>query len=246
MSDKSSSNQTSCQEETQTTDCPSDDWSIVGPERAWYRRGKYFIKRSLRPSEYITTLRGNVHVPRLGKERLQNEAASMQFIGRVSNIPVPQIYGAFEVDDSFFIIMEFIEGVPLAKIPEDRKHVVHAEIQQHVATLQTITSTTLGGPSGVIIPPYRVMHEMGRIRDDWALRAGDEEYAFCHNDLSTSNILVDPETLKIQAIIDWEYAGFYPAYFEGQFWRRPGPSVALEGEEDDVQRLVRFLESKAE
>lgn len=223
---------------------PSDDWSCVGPERAWYQRGKFFIKRSLRPSEYFTNVRGTLHVPRLGKERLQNEAASMQFIARASNIPVPQIYGAFEVDDSFLLIMEWIEGVALAKIPEDQQHLVYAEIQQHLATLQSITSSRLGGPSGMIIPPSRVMEKTGR--DQWTFRPSNEEYVFCHDDLSVSNIIVDPKTFKVNAILDWEYAGFYPAYFEGQFWRRRGPSVALEGEEDDVPRLVEFLSSQAE
>lgn len=41
---------------------------------------------------------------------------------------------------------------------------------------------------------------------------------------------VDPQTLKVKAIIDWEYAGFFPAQFEGMYFRRPGPSVALGGE----------------
>ena len=38
---------------------------------------------------------------------------------------------------------------------------------------------------------------------------------FCHNDFSTHNVIVNPSTLKVNAIIDWEYAGFYPVEFEG-------------------------------
>ena len=34
------------------------------------------------------------------------------------------------------------------------------------------------------------------------------DLVFCHNDLSANNVIVDPKTLKIAAIIDWEYAGF--------------------------------------
>ncbi|KAG8405238.1 hypothetical protein J3458_021903 [Metarhizium acridum] len=69
------------------------------------------------------------------------------------------------------------------------------------------------------------------------------EYVFCHNDLGQHNVIVDPETLKIQAIIDWEFGGFWPAWFERPFWKRPGPSVAVEGEEDDVQRCRDWLMS---
>lgn len=59
----------------------------------------------------------------------------------------------------------------------------------------------------------------------------------CHNDFST-HVIVDPATLKVKAVIDWEYAGFYPFEFEGLYFRRPGPSVALEGEVNDEDDLV--------
>lgn len=67
------------------------------------------------------------------------------------------------------------------------------------------------------------------------------DLCFCHNDLSTYNVIVDPESLKINAIIDWEYAGFYPETFEGHFFRRNAPSVAQEGEEDDTEKLLKLL-----
>lgn len=74
------------------------------------------------------------------------------------------------------------------------------------------------------------------------MREGEgEEYCFCRNDLSQHNVIVDPGTLKISAIIDREYAGFWPEYFEGAFYERPGPSAALDAEVDDVPRLLRFL-----
>ena len=65
-----------------------------------------------------------------------------------------------------------------------------------------------------------------------------KDLVFCHNDLSTHNVIVDPETLAVKAIIDWEYAGFFPEEFEGMFFRRSGPSVALEGEVNDEKKLL--------
>lgn len=84
----------------------------------------------------------------------------------------------------------------------------------------------------------------------WSLRPPEsDEYVFCHNDLTHSKVIVDPESLKINAIIDWEYAGFYPEYFEGRFYQRTGtgatPSVAIEGEPDNVLRLLDFLDSQS-
>lgn len=71
-------------------------------------------------------------------------------------------------------------------------------------------------------------------RDAWTLRASEsEEFVFCNNNLSQQNIIVNPQSLKILAIIDWEYAGFYPEFFERPLYKLLGPSVALDGEVDD-------------
>lgn len=211
-------------------------------ERAYYHCGNFFIKRGLRPSEYKTTIRGTKHIPRLGKERLQNEAAALRFIRRVSNIPVPTLYGAFEVDDSFIIITEHVDGVPMSGLSEDQKSVVRTEVEQHLATLRAIKSTTMGGPSGIVLPPYRVMRLSDK--NEWPHKVSKGgKYVFCHNDLAQHNIIVDPRTLKIQAIIDWEYAGFFPEKFEWPFYERRGPSIALDGEHDDSAELLQFMEA---
>lgn len=200
------------------------------------------IKRSLRPSKFKTGYKG-LHIPRLGKERLRNEAASLRFLRRASNIPVPIVYGAFEIDDAFFLITEFVDGTVMSELKEEEKRVISAELNQHLATLHEIKSREIGGPSGILIPPYRVMYHIKN--DIWpAQTSANPEYVFCHNDLSQGNVIVDPKTLKIKAIIDWEYAGFFPEYFEAPFYERYGPSVAINGEHDDVSQLLRFLYAK--
>ena len=68
-----------------------------------------------------------------------------------------------------------------------------------------------------------------------------EDLVFNHGDFSTYNVIVDPLTLKVKAILDWEYAGFYPEQFEGNFFERVGPSVALGGEENDEGRLLDIM-----
>lgn len=206
-------------------------------ERAYYHQGKFFIKRALRPSEYKTSLNGTKIVPRINKERLQNEAAAMRFIRQRTNIPVPNF-----VDECFMLIMEHVDGVPMSRLPEDQKSIVITEVEQHLATLRAIKSDTLGGLSGVVVPPYRAMAISER--DDWPRQVvKHRDYVFCHNDLSQHNVVVDPDTLKIRAILDWEYAGFFPEYFEGPFYKRPGPSIAFNGERDDAAELLQFLNS---
>lgn len=211
-------------------------------ERKYYRRGNVFIKRSLRPAEFRTGYRG-LHILRLGKERLQNEAESLRFIRRVTNIPVPTILCDFEDDGAYYLITEYIEGVGMSELSEEQKKTVGGELLQHLATLQTLKSQTIGGPSGLVIPPYRVMR--GTESDDWHLTTSEhEEYVFCHNDLSQQNVVVDPNNLKINAIIDWEYAGFYPRFFKAPFYRRLGPSTAIHDEVDDTPELIKFLTSR--
>ncbi|KAJ5249290.1 hypothetical protein N7468_000741 [Penicillium chermesinum] len=219
---------------------PSPDGCIgVTFERGYYHFDRIFIKRSLRPSEFKTSQRG-LHVPRLGKERLQNEAETLRFIQRKTNIPVPTVYGAFDMDDSYYLITEYIRGTPMSQLSDDEKEIVRDEISQHLATLRELKSDTIGGPAGIVIPPYRVMRRTDN--DVWPKKSSQTtEYVFCHNDLSQPNIIVDPDTLKIRAIIDWEYAGFFPQYFEAPFYERLGPSVPIGGEKDDVDDLLEFL-----
>ncbi|UNI20100.1 hypothetical protein JDV02_006224 [Purpureocillium takamizusanense] len=211
-------------------------------ERKYYQRGSAFIKRSLRPNEFRTGYRG-LHVPCLGKERLMNEGESLQFVRQHTDIPVPTVYCHFEDDGAYYLITEYIEGVSMSELSEAKKAVVYKELESQLSKLKMLKSYRIGGPSGIVIPPYRVMRCIET--DHWDLRVSDqEEYVFCHNDLSQQNVIVDPDTLGIKAIIDWEYAGFFPPQFEFPFYSRLGPSSAINGEVDDSQDLLRFLRSQ--
>jgi aminoglycoside phosphotransferase (APT) family kinase protein len=210
-------------------------------ERKYYHCQGVFIKRSLRPREFRTGHAG-LHVPRLGNETLKNEAACMRYIHEHTKIPVPQLYCDFEDDEAHYLVMEYVEGESMSSLREDQKLVVQEELQKHLAVLRTLRSTRMGGPTGIVIPPYRV--ERQTASDDWQLRSSNvDDFVICHNDLSQHNIVVDPDTLKINAILDWEYGGFFPSNFEMHFFNRPGPSVALGNELDDSLELLQLLES---
>ncbi|KAL2153511.1 hypothetical protein VTH82DRAFT_4666 [Thermothelomyces myriococcoides] len=212
-------------------------------DRKYYRRGNAFIKRCLRTRELPHGPQG-IQIPRLRMESLKNEAATLRFLRRYTDIPVPLLFCDFEDDDAYYVITQYIDGVSMAELPEHQKAVVIAELEGYLAELKLLRSNRMGGPTGIVIPPYRVLCEAER--DDWSqLRPSDrDEYVFCHNDCSQHNVIVDPSTLKIAAIIDWEYAGFYPECFEFPFYRRNGPSVALGEEEDDTFVLLDFLNSR--
>ncbi|EZF33165.1 hypothetical protein H109_06543 [Trichophyton interdigitale MR816] len=218
------------------------DCISITHERKYYRSGVSFIKRSLRPKEWqVSQFKGTIHVPRKGRERILNEAATLQFLKENSTIPIPQLYCCFEDDDAVYLVMEYVEGVSMDRLTEDQRARVEGELEKHIQDLHALRSSRTGGPTGLVIPPYRAMQKS--FNENWEPQQSDkDEFVFCHNDLSQHNVIVDPNSLKIRAIIDWEYAGFYPAYFDRLFFRRKGPSVAVDGETDDSEILLDFLQ----
>ncbi|CZT02513.1 uncharacterized protein RAG0_09645 [Rhynchosporium agropyri] len=207
-------------------------------ERKYYRKGDMFVKRCLRNSEYRTGYRG-LYIPKLGMERLRNEAASLLFVQESTNVPVPRLYDHFDHDGAYYIAMEYTEGVCMSSLAEDQKEAVVKQIETHLSTLHNLKSTKIGGPSGIIVPPYRIVEKTED--QTWNLPTEGRLYSFCHMDLSQHNVIVDPETLKINAIIDMEYSGFWPEQFDLPFYRRLGPSVARDSEIDDTLELLEFL-----
>ena len=121
-------------------------------ERKYYQQEGAFIKRSLRPREFRTGYRG-LHVPRVGKERLKNEAESLLFIREHTDIPVPTVYCHFEDDEAYYLIVEHVEGESMADLTEPQKAIVGEELKRHLATLRTLKSNRMGGPGGYIYPP---------------------------------------------------------------------------------------------
>ena len=66
-------------------------------------------------------------------------------------------------------------------------------------------------------------------------RAYQHDVVFSHADLSFENILVDPQTGRVTAIVDWAMAGWWPEYWEyrkAMFGSRTGEAwwVQLVGE----------------
>ena len=234
----------------------------ITTERKYSKCANTWIKRSLRPSEWqIDPFAGTLVVPRFEMERIFNEAAAMKFIAEKTNIPVPKLYGCFGDDGAAYLVMEYIEGVTMNGLDENERKIVETKLEGYIETLRSLNSAVRGGPSGLVrirfifllgnslscvnvvrevLPTYRVMVKAAR--QEWKTKCRKaEDLVFCHNDFSTHNVIVDKATLQVKTVIDWEYAGFYPREFEGMYFRRPGPSVALEGEVNDEDHLLSIL-----
>ncbi|KAI0056442.1 kinase-like protein [Artomyces pyxidatus] len=224
------------------------DCLAITHEKKYYcvegSHGNCYVKRSVTRDEWITNWKGEIVDPRMPMERLKNEVAAINFVRTHTNIPIPTVRAAFEDRGCYYIITDEVPGVSLSQLPDAQKAMVIEEIERHLAVLRGITSTTMGGFCGAACVPYRLAMALspGELAALTFKEDVPHELVLCHNDLGQHNVLVDEETLKITAIIDWEYAGFYPREFEAAFFKRRGPSAALKGEEDDVPRLLTLLD----
>jgi aminoglycoside phosphotransferase len=110
-------------------------------ERKYYCRDNVF-KRSLRAAEFRVGYCG-LYIPRLPKERLINEAESLQFIRRVTNIPVPSVLCDFEDNGAYYLITEYVDSVAMSELSEEQEEHVCIELHQHLTTLYDLKSKLL-------------------------------------------------------------------------------------------------------
>lgn len=221
---------------------------VVLADKKYFHVGQWFMKRTLRRHEWQSVPDGTLVIPPTTyPQRWTNDAANLRFLRKVTNIPLPPAECIFEDDGAFYFQSQFVEGVSMKELKEEEKQTVARELEQYVEVLRSLRSDLPGVPGEELLcPPQRVTNGQWKPNSCWKPRHGKGEYVFCHNDLGQHNVIVDPETIKIKAIIDWEFGGFWPAWFEKPFWRRPGPSVNLAGEHDDVHLCRDWLMTHCE
>ncbi|KFY75637.1 hypothetical protein V499_04396 [Pseudogymnoascus sp. VKM F-103] len=207
-----------------------------------------FIKRTLRRSEWMYNMTGNLVVPSTTmRYRLENEASCLKYLA-TTNIPIANLQGIFQDDGAMYLMTQYIEGVSMTHLEPEQKSIVKRELEGYLDMLKSLKSKTPGIPGSTLIcPHYRFFKDqrkmsVWRIKDNVQLGDGEEEFVFCHNDLGQHNVIVDPETLKIKAIIDWEFSGFFPGWFEAAFWEKPGPANNVGNEDRLREWLVKWCD----
>lgn len=163
-------------------------------------------KRSFRPAEYKLTQRNEPYIPPLGFERLANEAACPRFVREKTNFPVPEVLQACEDNGAFVLVTRRLLGVETHDLSPEHQAVVMKDVQGYIEVLQKLRSDCLGGPTGLICPPERGTQYFP-IDQKWSASSlsAEPDSVFCHCDLSQSNIIVNPESSKVEGAIDWEY-----------------------------------------
>ena len=193
-----------------------------------------------------TDLEGKTQTPWMSKERLVNEYTTLEYIAERTTIPVPKPLHLGYVNGCLAMTTEWVDGVPFDDLDPQIRSTLY--LDEYVRTtvlpqLSALRSPTSGTIRGVVLPPRRVFDNYPQRR--WCPRTSEkEEYHFTHNDLSQHNFLCNEKTGKVEAVIDWEFAGYYPSFFEAPLWR--APYYEIEDDPEETGKLLEFLEPTAQ
>jgi serine/threonine protein kinase len=84
-------------------------------------------------------------------------------------------------------------------------------------------------PFEITLQIYDIVIALYRQSESSKLRPSSETFHFAHGDFSGCNVLIDPETGAVTGVIDWEMAGFRPAWLA---------AVAAAWFDDDYERFL--------
>lgn len=132
-----------------------------------------------------------------------------------------------DINDSPVLVTKIVDGKTLSDLDDEQRVIaikaVKEQMEPHIMPeLHKLRRNIIGSvePGLPLMPPAPIMYWTREVQKDWKrITSEDPSFVFCHTDLSRSNIIIDPETCEIVAIIDWEYAGFGPEWFERKLWR---------------------------
>ncbi|KAJ8129993.1 hypothetical protein O1611_g3640 [Lasiodiplodia mahajangana] len=200
-------------------------------------------------------------------ERIANEVNALRLVSERTTIPVPRIIDQGKnPDGTQYLVTQRINGIPLHQLldtgcplPEGKKHTAvklckTCVDEAYSNALEFIEGSVLPqltklksqerGILGFVMPPRWLCIDVDppwKGKGPWkTLRLEEPNYVFQHGDLAAHNILIDPQTLQVKALIDWEYAGFFPPGME----RWPGTldkDVYIRGIDNVAEAIAEFL-----
>ncbi|KAF2864752.1 kinase-like domain-containing protein [Massariosphaeria phaeospora] len=221
-------------------------WHLHSSERHYILTENIFTKRELQRNEFPTNIKtGLVVTPRWSRERLQNEAAALQYITSETSIPVPQFIDLFDHNGVLHLQTKRVRGTPLDEIDKASAPTavkcVNAYMESTVLPqLRKLRHNTLGSVNRhlPLLLPSKITYRDKR--SSWVRhKSHTQDFVFCHNDLGQHNIFVDPKTFVVTAIIDWEFAGFFPPEFENKMWWHAWDQTTKDDERTD--QWIRWL-----
>ena len=179
-------------------------------------------------------------------ERIANEVRALQLVLKETTIPVPKLidYGAYS-DGRRYLVTERIDGVTLNRVLGTRhksdayKNALCFINNIVLPQLEKLKSKERG-IDGFVMPPSWLSPDLQppwKGKTTWkTLPLNEPGYVFQHGDLAAHNIIMDPETLQVKALIDWECAGFFPPRM--QRWPGTLDKTLYDNRGDDVAGAI--------
>ncbi|KAL7759201.1 hypothetical protein ACKLNR_011628 [Fusarium oxysporum f. sp. zingiberi] len=198
-----------------------------------------------------------IHPDGMGVNDKPNEVLVLQFIKENTTIPVPEVISS----DWDRIELEYIEGQTLKEAwpslePHERTAILD-QLKDYLGHLRALKGfyigrfdgqgavvpsimTRSGGPftslesfqEWLVRPPKRIEEQSLHWAQMTKQLGADYPIVFTHGDISSRNIMIRDG--RIVAILDWEWAGWYPVYWDYVFalrgldnvdWRTLGSHV---------------------
>lgn len=173
-----------------------------------------------------------------------NELEAMEFVRENTTVPVPRVFEVYEFDGQQHLVMEKARGISgshaCGQWTPEQVRTFGRDLGDCIRQLRGLEppsegfvgSVSLGSSldhrlSGTRFGPFRSVADFhtylrfGRPLEQWAnkpdvhlvhSRPGAYAVKFTHADLHPNNIMVQDG--RITGVVDWEFAGWYPEYWE--------------------------------
>ena len=223
-----------------------------------------FEKRSRTAAEYHGQPSGDVwfNTRHWKTERIVNEAKALKLLAERTRIPIPQFIRCGQNDDgSMFLEMSRVDGIDLSEVGKEcqrpggvghndggecnecrniakanAEHFIQTVLLPELAKLRSNKT----GLDGFVLPPAWMLEYDTRLR--WDIKTSSyEEFVFTHGDMGPDNLRMDPYSLTVKCVIDWEHSGYFPPGF--QKWSvDDGAYYALYEDHQTICELARSIE----
>lgn len=164
------------------------------------------------------------------RENIKLEAENMRYVAESTTIPLPRVHEIQTHDSGVMsILMDYIEGQTLQNawscMTSSQKMSVSQELHEYILQLRALRpehGRRLIGEDIYIqhsacfdeyLFSRTAMSIPGVGRDFVSIKWPEDGVVFTHGDLAPRNILVDDHG-HITAILDWEFAGWHPEWWE--------------------------------
>ena len=190
-----------------------------------------------------------IPVPKVLNFSVENDVASLT-TSLVDGLPMNELQETLSEEDYATLVSNVSSYINDTLLPQ----------------LNNLKSNTLGTVRGNLIPTKNLEHaylpdpweheghsddgtvrpskvgEYGRKCYPWpSVTSATKDYVYCHNALYKWNILADPKTLQVTAILGWESSGLFLPGFEFPYWHESNCELRSSTERGGKNPMIRPL-----